>query len=430
MQNHLPASGRPSANVQTRRALAGGPKLGPAPGADAPTAVPARRDGRRPFTARTWRRFAWAAATLAALLTALFLGAGWYYADILRDGALVPHPGVDRMDLTVVSLHDGEITLRAPEGKPPGDWTHEGTWGLAWDGGYGHVGAIRGRSGSEVTRDFTPLNGSPPPGVAARVDSVAFPLDPLAAFGMPFETVAIEGELGPMPAWYVPASSTTWAIFIHGQDGPLRQGLRILAPLHAAGLPTLIINYRNDPGAPASSDGYHRYGATEWRDVEAAGRYALDHGAEHLVLIGYSMGGGIAAAFQLNSSLAAYVSGVVLDSPMLDFSRSVDFRAERQHVPGSLTTLGKWFAGWRFDIDWDALDYLGRAGSFTAPILLFHGDNDTSVPRSTSDALAARRPDLVTYVQVAGAGHTRAWNADPAAYDDAVASFLQSVMRD
>lgn len=399
---------------------------------------PSRRDSegdkssrrRVPLVRPRWRKLALIAGTFAALVTVLLFAVGWYYANVLRDGALVPKQGVDRLDLTVVSLHDGEVTLRAPEGKAPGDWTHEGTWGLAWDGGYGQVGAIRSRSGSEVTRAFTPLTGSPTPGAAARVDSNAFPLDPLAAFGIPFEAVSINSELGPMPAWYVPASSTTWAIFTHGQDGPLRQGLRILPPLHAAGLPTLIISYRNDPGAPASSDGYHRYGATEWRDIEAAARYAFDHGAEHLVLVGYSMGGGITAAFELNSPLAARVSGLILDSPMLDFKASVQFRASRQNVPGPVTTLGEWFAGWRFDIDWAALDYLGRAEQFTVPILLFHGDADTSVPKATSDALAARRPDLVTYVQVAGAGHIRAWNSDPAAYQAAVASFLRTVLQD
>src|SRR5207249_8290415 len=131
--------------------------------------------------------------------------------------------------------------------------------------------------------------GSPALGTPVRVDSFAFPGDPREAFGLEFDNVSFPTELGAMPAWFVPNASTTWAIFVHGQDATMRQSLRILPTLHAAGLPTLVISYRNDAGAPASTDGFYRYGATEWRDVEAAANYALAHGAEHLVLVGYSM---------------------------------------------------------------------------------------------------------------------------------------------
>jgi fermentation-respiration switch protein FrsA (DUF1100 family) len=58
------------------------------------------------------------------------------------------------------------------------------------------------------------------------------------------------------------------------------------------------------------------------------------------------------------------------------------------------------------------------------PALVFHGTEDGLVPVSTTDELAADRPDLVTAVRVAGAGHVRAWNTDPAAYEERVAAFL------
>jgi alpha/beta superfamily hydrolase len=57
------------------------------------------------------------------------------------------------------------------------------------------------------------------------------------------------------------------------------------------GLHCLIITYRNDLGALASPDGFHWYGLSEWRDLEGAARYAVEHGAENLILVGYSMGG-------------------------------------------------------------------------------------------------------------------------------------------
>ena len=54
----------------------------------------------------------------------------------------------------------------------------------------------------------------------------------------------------------------------------------------------------------ASADGYHRYGQTEWEDLAAAIQYALDHGAEDVVLVGYSMGGAIVVSLLYRSPLA------------------------------------------------------------------------------------------------------------------------------
>ncbi len=63
------------------------------------------------------------------------------------------------------------------------------------------------------------------------------------------------------------------------------------------------------------------------------------------------------------------------------------------------------------------------------PILLFHGDEDPTVPVATSDALAEARPDIVTYERAAGVGHVRSWNGDPAAYEASVRGFLERVAR-
>lgn len=62
------------------------------------------------------------------------------------------------------------------------------------------------------------------------------------------------------------------------------------------------------------------------------------------------------------------------------------------------------------------------------PALIVHGPDDAVAPWGLSRRLAARRPDLVTLHTVAGAPHGAMWNADPAAYEEALRRFLTPLM--
>ena len=205
------------------------------------------------------------------------------------------------------------------------------------------------------------------------------------------------------------------------------EALRIIPKLAEAGLPILAITYRNDEGAPASPDRRHWLGLTEWRDLEAATRYALDNGAEDIILCGCSMGGAMCVKMLQESELASNVRGVVTDSPLLDFGTTLDMVGRLRGYPGFVIPYGKAFAARRFGIDWQNMNLLARASELNAPILLLHGENDSLVPPQTSKALAQARPDIVRYVGSAGAEHARAWNLDPAKYEAAVREFLQDI---
>ena len=195
-----------------------------------------------------------------------------------------------------------------------------------------------------------------------------------------------------------------------------------------AGLPVVAINSRNDEGAPASADRRHWLGLTEWRDLEAAMQYALDNGAQDVILYGYSMGGGMCVNLLYESAIAHKVRGVVMDSPVLDFGGTLDYVGRTRRYPRIVVRFGKAVAALRFGIDWQRMNYLNRASELQAPILVLHGEADDLVPAPISHALLRARSDIVRYVGFPEAAHARSWNLDCARYESAVSDFLQEIL--
>ena len=389
-----------------------------------------------PLRRRRWpRRTAVAALVLLVLAAALLGGAGWYYAGEIHSGALaVDRTPEARNDVLVESLDgDRAVLRRTGEALDDDPLRRPETYGLGWDGGAGVVsGPPEPRDDGSVARSLVVVDGGPPaPGTPADLRGDVW-TDPRAALGADYREVDIPCLDGVCPAWLVPGDGETWMVFVHGKGASRTEGLRALGPAVDAGLPSLLISYRNDDGAPADPSGEYRYGDTEWRDLEAAVEFAVGEGAEHVVLFGASMGGGIVAAFLERSDRADVVSGVVLDAPMLDLDATVDHGAAQRELPvigalpDALTSVAEWIAGRRFDLDWDAVDHL-PADWLAVPALVFHGTDDATVPISITDELAGDRPDLVQAVRVDGAGHVRSWNVDPGGYERRESAFLACV---
>lgn len=396
------------------------------PQAPAPAATQGRRNRR------------WAAgAGVALLLIALAAGAAvsWHFSDAV----LAPDHSSYAKRTEVLALPPGRIVLERNEesGRP-------GVYGLEWPGGHAIAGPIVGdrrrgfgrhparastAGGAEgaVTRRLRDVRGYLAPEMDVGIESAVYSGDPRQAFGLRTEHVSVPDELGPMPDWLAPARSRTWAIVVHGINATPEDGLRVVPALHRAGLPTMLIRYREDQGAPASPDGFHHMGLTEWRDLQAAARYALARGARRLVLVGYSMGGAIVAQFMQRSRLAPRVAGLVLDAPALDWKRAIEFNSERMGLPGFAALPVIWAIGARIDADWHSLDAVAHPEAFQLPILLFHGLDDEVVPIATSNAFAAELPRRVTYYRVPHAGHVQSWNVGPRRYERRLRTFLASL---
>jgi hypothetical protein len=368
-------------------------------------------------------------ALLTAVVVALasLVGATWYLSHRIHGNAFLPSPGGNEpLDLKVVSLAGGAVHLRPTNRAAAASLRQSGRFGLQYEGGYGQVSGLRAASGDNSFQGrFEHLAGAAPaPGAAARLDSFAFVGDPGAARQLEWEPVEVDTPVGPAPAWLIPDDPVRWALFVHGKGARPEEVLRVLPVLHEAGWTSLVISYRNDPGC--AEDGCYAYGASEWEDLEAAARFAVNRGARDLLLVGYSMGGAITLSFLNRSPLADSVRGLVLDSPMTDLRMLLHLRARAARIPRPLIAPATRRALRRTGLAWDQVDYHTSFAHADLPVLLFHGDRDATIPVALSDAFAAKRPNI-TYHRVPGAGHVRSWNTDPDRYESAVRDFLARV---
>ena len=208
-----------------------------------------------------------------------------------------------------------------------------------------------------------------------------------------------------------------------------QDALRILPAFARLGLSSLTITYRNAHGAPRTPQGVYRLSAEEWEDLEAAVRFAQVQGARRLLLMGFSMGGGITLAFLRYSALAPLISGVVLDSPPLEW-RSLIRHFARRYYMRPFARLVEQLTVLKSGQDFDAVDHLSVMDRFQTPMLLFHGSADRTVPVAHVERFAHARPDIVEYHRVEGAEHVRPWNMDPERYEQALTRFVQRVLAD
>ncbi|MEV3929531.1 MULTISPECIES: alpha/beta hydrolase [unclassified Streptomyces] len=373
-------------------------------------------------------------ATAAAVAATSILGAGaaavaaGRYASDVALGAPSPRPFPADRRLTVHATAAGQVTLtRSFSALRPG------TYGLAGRGVHAVVGPVAeqppGPSADTVVRRLERVTlGSLKPGTRVRLTPELHRGDPLAALGLAYKEVEVPGELGALPAWFVPGARDTWVITVHGLGTTRDHPLNVLGFLHDQQFPVLDLAYRGDPGAPRSPDGLTHLGESEWRDLDAAIRYAVRYGAEGVVLHGWSSGASMALHAAVNSALRDRVRGLVLDSPVMDWRVTLRALASARGVPSALLPLAVRAAQGQTGLRGAPLLDTSVPTALHAPTLIVHGPDDTLAPWQPSRELAARRPDLVSLHTVAEAPHAAMWNVDPAGYEEALRRFLTPLM--
>lgn len=334
-------------------------------------------------------------------------------------------------DVHILAFDADTITLSATlDSMTPGRYS---LW-FQQDQGHARVGEILSYTADTVTRQLLGVDLGTLDGALRGRFSGWFYLSP-ADLGVPFDDVELPTEFGAAPAWFVPAEkpSSEWMIGVHGRAVRRQETLRGVPVFRDKGYNSLLISYRNDGDAPGTPDNRYSLGDTEWRDVEVALQYAIDHGATRIVLMGWSMGGATVLQALTRSPLADRVVGVVLESPVVDWVTALHYQGMAYRLPrvvrlGILSLLSsRWSAkltGQSVPIDLKRLDLVARANELTKPILLLHSDDDGFVPSTASRALAVARPDIVTFESFTTARHTKLWNYDAERWTGAISRWL------
>ncbi|WP_336921628.1 alpha/beta hydrolase [Aquipuribacter sp. SD81] len=398
-------------------------------------APPSRRRRAR----RWWRGLAAALVLVLLLAAGTVFGVAWYFSGIAL--------AVDRSGAPPVPVVAGDGTGGGAAGSAaagtvtlpdvPGSATlglHGIRWQAGAETGWGVTGDVLQRQDGRVVREWEDRSGVlPGAGATGSLDQDVFLGDP-ATVGLDFEEVLLESELGPLPAYRVPADAAaaepagTWVVFAHGRGGQREEANRYLRTWHDLGLDVLVPAYRNDSVAPADPSGRYGLGATEWRDLETAVRYARDQGAEEVVLAGWSMGGAIVLQMMAQSPEADAVTALVLDAPVVDWRDTFYHQGRLARLPDWWTSIALVLVELRGSLDLDDLDWVARADELRVPTYLVHSDDDRFVPNGPSRELAELRPDLVTPRFDGPGDHTREWNVDPDGYDADLREWLQETV--
>ena len=203
--------------------------------------------------------------------------------------------------------------------------------------------------------------------------------------GLAFESTLIPSDELLLRAWWIPAEQPrAELIFVHGA-GSNRVSQYIGSPdfyrtLNELGVSVVTMDLRNHGKSPVT-DGTLRMGATEWRDVTAAGKWLDEHQASGLprLILGASMGGS-AAIHAAVKGLS--IDGMILLDPQLDVFDSLMRGAQvNTGIPAPFFAVAARSAIHRYALPHGQNSPLRLATLLDVPVLLLQ-DWDDPVTRS------------------------------------------------
>ena len=215
------------------------------------------------------------------------------------------------------------------------------------------------------------------------------------------QAVDIEVEDGvTVKAWYRAGDGRGTVLFFHGNAGHRGHRLPVLRALAARGYGVMLPDYRGYGGSTGSpsEDGLYA-------DGEACRAWLAEHDRAPLILMGSSLGSGVAVELATREAPAA----LVLQSP---FDTMVDVAASAYP-----------FLPVRFML-WDRYESLAKIASVKTPLFVAHGTSDRIIPTAAGRRLFDAANEPKRWFPVEGAGHNDLLSVAGEAYWDAIDAFL------
>jgi uncharacterized protein len=214
-----------------------------------------------------------------------------------------------------------------------------------------------------------------------------------------------------------------YAILLHGV-GDTRAGMHRLI--------RMLIRDDYAVLAPDSRASLVTYGVKEAGDVHLWADYLY---RTQTVLNLYGLGESMGAAVLLQSlPLEPRFQAVVAESPFSTFTAIAYDRIEQNFesdswpvraIAAPIVFSGMFYARARYGVDLRSASPLEAVRHTSIPILLIHGLRDTNVSPQHSRILTLANPRDVVPWFVPKAGHSGAFSADPAVFEERVTSFFR-----
>lgn len=171
-------------------------------------------------------------------------------------------------------------------------------------------------------------------------------------------------------------------LFFHGNGDSVLGSIVAMRQLVAAGYGAVLPEFRGFNGAPGIPDEQGLY-----RDARAARAWMIANGigSDRTVIIGYSLGSGVATQMALEQAPSA----LILVAPYASIAHVA--AARFWWLPANLLVS-------------ERFDTAAKIGRIACPILLIHGGADTTIPPENSALLKTLRPDADREV-ISGVGH-------------------------
>jgi pimeloyl-ACP methyl ester carboxylesterase len=225
--------------------------------------------------------------------------------------------------------------------------------------------------------------------------------------------------------WYLPTRSRRHLlVLVHGMWSSWLEMAGLGRDLHDRGFDVLLFDLRGH----GQSDPSRLYlGRRERADIRAVMAWARSEGFTHdrIGWLGYSMGG---STLLMEGARNPDIQVAVIDSPYGDLPSLLQTQLSKH------SGLPRWFnpgillaARWIYGVRTDDLIPIRFARSWgERPVLLIHGESDTTVPVGQARELARTLGASCLTLTLPGVEHVQAYQYDPDGYVRAVGSFFNA----